>query len=102
MSEMGRYCKAYLLKDLRSFSEWKENFKNVPHRENNTDEQAIDITSELTEESIVYIQENYVVTHGISKDENIIFDNVTSHWIEYCQQQLKFEVPGYSTTAQGG
>jgi hypothetical protein len=30
-----------------------------------------------TGDSIVYLQENYVVTDGIFKDENVLFDDVT-------------------------
>ncbi len=41
------------------------------------------------------MQENYVVTDGIYKDENIIFDNVTAEWVEYCQLSLEFEIPEY-------
>jgi hypothetical protein len=65
------------------------------------------VTRELTEDSIVYLQENYVVTDGIFNDENIIFGDVTPEWIKYCEKVLEFEIPEYArskeaeTTEQG-
>ena len=95
MAEMGKYCKAYLLKDLRAFDEWIEKPENPHQGKKEVDGEEIETIRKLTDESIVYVQENHVVTYGIYKDENIIFDNVTAEWIEYCQQSLKFEIPEY-------
>jgi hypothetical protein len=93
MTEMGRYCKAYLLRDLRAFSEWSEKAENVRKEKKEVDGQEVEVVRELSDDAIVYVQENYVVTDNIFKDENVIFDNVTPAWIEYCQQSLKFEIP---------
>lgn len=49
----------------------------------------------LTDDDFLYLQENYVVTDGIFKDENIIFDNITTEWIDFCKNMLLFEVPVY-------
>jgi hypothetical protein len=93
MAEMGNYCKAYLLKDLRAFDGWIEKSENACQEKKVVDGQEVEMLRELTDESIVYVQENHVVTDGIYKDENIIFGNVSSEWVAYCQQTLKFEVP---------
>lgn len=77
---MGKYCKAYLLKQLRQFNQWNENQE---------------INQQLTEDSVLYLQENYVVTDGIYQDENIIFDKVTDEWKDFCHQVLEFEIPNY-------
>ena len=50
---------------------------------------------QLDDDSILYLQENYVVTDGIFKDQNIIFDNVTDEWKEFCHGTLQFEIPNY-------
>ena len=97
MAEMGKYCKAYLLKDLRTFDKWIEKPENARQEKKEVDGEEIETIRELTDESIMYVQENYVVTDGIYKDENIIFDNVTTEWIEYCQQVLKFKIPEYES-----
>ena len=77
MGKMGQYCKAYPLEALRQFDGWHENTDG--DRANN--------------DHIVYLQENYVVTDGIFIDENVIFDEVTDQWKEFCQKTLDFELP---------
>jgi hypothetical protein len=90
MAKMGNYCKAYFLKDLRQFSNWAERSITVGQKEH---DQEADFIQGMDDDTIVYLQENYVVTANIIKDEDIIFDTVTPQWIEYCQQTLKFEIP---------
>ncbi|HIK05168.1 MAG TPA: hypothetical protein IGS40_10705 [Trichormus sp. M33_DOE_039] len=82
MPKIGTYCKAYLVEQLRQYPNWQESTNN--HQE-------------LTEESVVYLQETYVVTRGIYLDENIVFNDITPEWQEFCQQILKFTIPIYET-----
>ncbi len=44
---------------------------------------------------VVYIQEDYTVTGGVYKDEDIIFDKVVDNWRIFCQDELGFEIPAY-------
>src|SRR2546423_1775829 len=78
MANMGKYCKAYPVDRFREFSGWTENAQNA---------------NESAAKDYFYLQENYVVTDGIFLDENVIFDNVTPEWIDFCKTSLKFEVP---------
>ena len=89
MSRMGNYCKAYMIPSLRKFSGWTENSENA-RKENGSPRQ-------LSEADFLYLQENYAVTDGIFIDENIIFNNITPEWIEFCKKVLKFEVPEYAS-----
>jgi hypothetical protein len=84
---MGKYCKAYPITQFRQFSAWKENGQNA-RKEN-------DAPRPLTDSEFLYLQENFVVTDGVFLDENVIFDNVTPEWIDFCKNTLKFEVPDY-------
>jgi len=93
--EMGKYCKAYLAKQLREYPDWSEKKENVRKEKKEVDGKEVEVDRELDDESILYIQENYVVTDGIFKDENIIFDNVTDAWKEFCHGPLGFEIPVY-------
>ena len=95
MATMGKYCKAYSLKKLREFSGWTEKAENARKKEEVVDGKKTEIARELTDDTYLYLQENHVVTDGIFKDENIIFDDVTPEWVEYCQKVLAFEVPVY-------
>ena len=94
MAEMGKYCKAYLAKDLRAYGDWTENLDNL-RQEEDEDGQPTEPRTELGDEDILYLQENYVVTDGIFKDENIIFDQVTDEWKTFCTDELQFEIPVY-------
>ena len=101
MAERGKYCKAYLLKDMRAFENWSENSENARPDEKdrkhggNGDEPAVPRT--LTDDSIVYLQENYIVTDDSYKDEYILFDQVTLEWKRFCEEELKFEIPEYES-----
>jgi hypothetical protein len=94
MATMGKYCKAYPIQRFREFDNWSENEQG--YRNEETEAESADAESEQTDRNFLYLQENYVVTHGIFKDEHIIFDNVTEEWIEFCKNTLKFEIPNYS------
>ena len=93
MATMGRYCKAYQLYQLRQFTEWSENIQNLKKKNEGVNAKEVETERALSEKDIFYIQENYTVTDGIFIDENIIFDNVTPEWKEFCEQTLHFEIP---------
>lgn len=95
MKQMGKYCKAYPVTRFREFDGWKENTANL--REDRAPAGATDADRRLTEEDFLYLQENFVVTDGIFINENVIFDEVTPEWIEFCKGTLNFEVPVYET-----
>jgi hypothetical protein len=95
MATMGKYCKAYSLKRLREFSQWTERTENTRKEKQQIDDQEVEVNRELTDDDFLYLQENYVVTDGIFQDENIIFDNVTPEWKDFCDNTLGFEIPVY-------
>ena len=93
---MGKYCKAYPITRLRAYPAWSEKSENVRPDRQIVDGKEVDVPRELTEEDHLYLQENYVVTDGIFKDENVIFDDVTPEWQEFCEKELGFEIPDYA------
>ena len=93
--EMGNYCKAYLASQFRQFPAWTENAANVRKEKEEVGGKEVEVERKLEDDSILYLQENYVVTDGIFKDENIIFDNVTDDWKQFCHTTLEFEIPVY-------
>ena len=96
MAEMGRYCKAYYAKDFRQFENWEENLDNLRKETEWKDGKDVEIErTELKDDDILYLQENYVVTDGIMKDEYLMFDKVTDEWKEFCEKTLEFEIPVY-------
>ena len=91
MSKMGKYCKAYMFPRFREFRGWTENSQNA-RKENDSPRQ-------LTDADFLYLQEDFVVTDGIFIDENVIFDNVTPEWTDFCKNVLKFEIPDYASAS---
>lgn len=83
MAEMSRYCKAYLAQELRQFPDWNE---QVPPLVVQAEDQA-------EETAYFYLHDNYVVTAGLYRDENIAFGRVTEEWRSFCSEVLEFVVP---------
>lgn len=100
MVTVGKYCKAYPLERMCEFNGWSEKPGNARKKRAEEDSKEVEAVRGLADDSIVYLQENYVVTDGIFKDENVLFDDVTPEWIEYCQNVLKFEIPEYVRSAE--
>ncbi len=84
------YARAYLLGELRKFSDWREekiNWKeSVPADENGN-------SRELSDDHVVFLQQDFTVTELIWPGENVIFNQTTPEWIEFCTQELQFKVP---------
>lgn len=95
MANMGRYCKAYLLSQLRQFPNWEEQAANARHEEQASADGTSKNPRQLTDDAIVYLHESYTVTDGVFFDENILFDKVTDEWKEYCHTTLEFSIPDY-------
>jgi hypothetical protein len=103
--EMGKYCKAYLLKDLRAYPKWSEKKENARKDKKEVDGKEVEVEVPLDDEAILYVQENYTVTHDIFKNKYIIFDDVTDEWKDFAHNTLNFEIPVYEPitipTAEG-
>ena len=81
------YARAYLLGDLRKFSDWREERSGtIPADENGN-------SHELSDDDVVFLQEDFTVTELIWPGENVIFSQTTPEWIDFCTQELQFKVP---------
>ncbi|HSD46592.1 MAG TPA: hypothetical protein VLB87_08205, partial [Pyrinomonadaceae bacterium] len=69
-----KYCTAYHVGDLRRYSSWTE-------------------TQQLADEDVVFLHQDYTVTKSIWAGEDVIFDNVTDQWKDFCNNDLRFAVP---------
>jgi hypothetical protein len=93
MSTIGKYCKAYPLRQFRQFAGWTEARHNARKIRIEVDGETKEVERTLAETDYLYLQENFTVTDGIFIDEFIIFDEVTPEWIEFCQKTLDFQQP---------
>jgi hypothetical protein len=97
--EMGKYCKAYHVKDFRNFPDWKEDVKSLlPAKKFEGGKEVVTERSSLADGDILYLQENYVVTDGIFKDDHVVFERVTDEWKRYCADVLDFRLPDHLST----
>ena len=85
-SETRPYCKAYYLRDLRRFPGWSESRINWKANKDEGDRQ-------LTDDDIVFIHQDFTVTQSMFHNENVILQNTTSAWREFCINELRFKVP---------
>jgi hypothetical protein len=107
MAVMGMYCKAYTLDRLRAYAGWSErpgsldiapdDAADANSGEDNADASAAsgDAKQSPAQAEYLFVQENFVVTNGVFKDEQIVFDAVTPEWEAFCRDVLEFEVPAY-------
>lgn len=94
MKEIGGYCKAYTARDYRRYQKWIENPPNLTSEKlegGSTAEKG-----SFGDDDILYLQENFTVTRGIYLNEDIVFDQVTPEWIDFCQNTLSFKSPAES------
>ena len=100
MATMGKYCKAYPITRFREYKGWTEKAENTRKEKKVVDGEEVEVERQLTDKDHLYLQESYVVTDGVFLDENIIFDDVTPEWKDFCAHALKFEVPVYETVKE--
>jgi len=80
---MERYCKAYPVERFQEFPGWGKTNSSA-----NGEEPA----------KYLYLHQDYTVTDGIFSGENVVYEDLTPEWIEFCKNVLKFEVPVYEST----
>ena len=93
MTTLGKYCKSFPLQRFRQFPGWNENLKNARKTRQEIDGVTVEVERELSDADYLYLQENFTVTDSIFIDENIIFNDVTSDWIDYCTNVLGVKFP---------
>ena len=93
MSTIGKYCKSFPLERFRKFPGWTENLKNARKTKQEIDGEIVEVERELSDADYLYLQENYTVTDSIFIDENVIFNDVTTAWIDYCKNVLGVKFP---------
>jgi hypothetical protein len=93
MPTMGKYCKACPVGKLREFGGWSENTDNLRKVVETVDGKEIERSRVLTDEDYLFIQEDFTVTDGVFLYENVIYDDITPEWKQFCEQVIKFKTP---------
>jgi len=84
-SETRPYCKAYFLDALQRYP------KFVDARAEG-DRTAVRADGESRQE-IVYLHQDMRVTQSVWHNENVVFDDVTPEWVDFCRTELNFAIP---------
>lgn len=90
MTTLGKHCRAYPLSRLREFPGWTEKPENARTIRKEVAGEIVQARRDLTDADYVYLQSNFTVTDGIFIDENVIFDEVTPEWTEFCRKDLGY------------
>jgi hypothetical protein len=87
------YCKAYKLGDLRKFPSWTESRINWKANEDKDEQKAEGDGTGFSDDDIVFIHQDFTVTQSMWHNENVLFNNVTNEWKDFCEKSLAFKVP---------
>lgn len=89
MAEMSNYCKAYLASELRQFPGWSETIPPlVVRKEMGSNDNP---PTKADEAQYFFLHEDFTVTAGIFRNQQVTFNQVTDTWKEFCKTVLKFE-----------
>jgi hypothetical protein len=88
-SVTGKYCKAYPIARFEAFDQWKEKARLPEHSADETPEEQ----KLPSQKGFLYLHDNYTVTDGVYIGKDVIFDDTSDAWIEFCKNSLRFEVP---------
>ncbi len=97
---MRKYCKAYRVKDLKKFPGWKVQVEHLRPEKRIVDGKEVEVPRQLRDEDVLYLHEDFVVTDGIYRNENVVFEAVTPEWKQFCTRVLKFSVPDFDDDFQ--
>lgn len=92
MSKMGRYCKAYPIDRLQAFDGWPEAHRREAASSNGEPHDGTPNT-QPAENDYLFVQEDLTVTKGIFLEEDVVFDQITPQWADFCKNELGFEIP---------
>ncbi len=88
-----KYCKGFRLEDLRRYAAWTENKIDGIGKSTESDGEDVEERPGLSNTDIVFLHQDYRVTASIWNDEDIIFDQVTDEWKNFCAGELRFSAP---------
>jgi hypothetical protein len=98
MKKLGKHCKSFPLQRFREYPGWTEDLKNARKLRQEIGGEKVEVARALSDTDYLYLQENFTVTDSIFIDENIIFNNVTAAWIDFCVNVLGVEFPTDATS----
>lgn len=84
-----KYAKAYHLSELRKFPGWEGQAAGA----GGPDAAEGNGNGAAPQGEVVFLHQDYTVSRSVRAGEEVIFDRVTPEWKEFCDTELKFQVP---------
>lgn len=95
------YCRAILVSALERFPEWTLS-ADAFRSEARPDSRDLGLDgATASEDGIVFLHEDGVVTAGPFRDSTVLFSRLTDTWREFCREHLQFELAERQTSAVG-
>jgi len=94
---MEKYCKAYPVERFQEFPGWGK--RNAPEVAESTAAEKEGNDKEQPASKYLYLHQDYTVTDGIFTGENVVYDDLTPEWVDFCKNVLRFEVPVYESAS---
>ena len=96
MGELSRYCAAYEAKRLREFPGWTEDVSNLRPDTREVDGEEVEVPrSEIADDDVLFVHDDYVVTDDAERDSHVVFAAVDDAWKSFCHDTLGFSVPDF-------
>ncbi|HET8913525.1 MAG TPA: hypothetical protein VFN23_18780 [Ktedonobacteraceae bacterium] len=78
---MKKYCKAYYAHQIKQFSGWSEGYRHPEQ--------------DLDDNDVIYLWDDFTVVRSpiASSTEQVLFDDVTPQWQQFCREILQFNIP---------
>lgn len=86
-----KYCKAYHLKNLRAFPGWSES--RINWKETADDKNSENGSKTFSDDDVVFIHQDCTVTQSMWHNEDVIFNQESPEWKQFCADTLNFKVP---------
>ena len=94
MGRAGIYCKAYLVRDLCAFAQWRPNPAELRPAAVEVDGREVKVPrGALRDDDVLFLQEDFTVTDGIFLDEHVVFADDGPDWRAFCAGALGFAPP---------
>lgn len=89
--EAREFCKAYYLKAFREFPGWPDG-PQPSAQEDSENGAGGNGKADAEDDGVAFLHSDLTVTKSMWHDEDVIFDDVTPEWREFCANVLEFKV----------
>jgi uncharacterized protein len=87
-----KYCRAYYLKSFRQFPGWTEMKIGSEGKANSGVAGSQVVDKGFSDDDILFLHEDLTVTRSMWHNEDVVFNQISPDWEEFCANVLGFKV----------